>query len=195
MNGRYLAPEYFMYGKVTEKIDVYAFGVVLLELLSGKKPINTGCSKDQESLVMWVSSLAFLNYRLPISDHEMNTFTVNNFMLSWFQAKKILQEGKAKQLVDGSLGDDYDSDQMDRMILAATLCIQRAPHSRPRISIVWRSFQFLNLFKLFLYLLVSYFWCIVTRYRENRSWNFFKEMMMFSNGRDHKSVPPNVLMI
>lgn len=82
MNGRYLAPEYFMYGKVTEKIDVYAFGVVLLELLSGKKPINTGCSKDQESLVMWVSSLAFLNYRLPISDHEMNTFTVNNFMLS-----------------------------------------------------------------------------------------------------------------
>ncbi|XP_039117115.1 probable receptor-like serine/threonine-protein kinase At5g57670 [Dioscorea cayenensis subsp. rotundata] len=105
----YLAPEYFMYGKVTEKIDVYAFGVVLLELLSGKKPINTGCSKDQESLVMW--------------------------------AKKILQEGKAKQLVDGSLGDDYDSDQMDRMILAATLCIQRAPHSRPRISIVLKLLQ------------------------------------------------------
>ncbi|KAM0940553.1 putative protein kinase RLK-Pelle-RLCK-VI family [Dioscorea sansibarensis] len=105
----YLAPEYFMYGKVTEKIDVYAFGVVLLELLSGKKPINTGCSKDQESLVMW--------------------------------AKKILQEGKAKQLVDQSLGDDYNSDQTDRMILAASLCIRRAPHSRPRISIVLKLLQ------------------------------------------------------
>ena len=53
----YLAPEYFMYGKVTDKVDVYAFGVVLLELLSGRKPISSdGASpKGQESLVMWVS--------------------------------------------------------------------------------------------------------------------------------------------
>lgn len=51
----YLAPEYFMYGKVSEKMDVYSFGVVLLELLSGKKPIGFGTPKGQESLVMWVS--------------------------------------------------------------------------------------------------------------------------------------------
>lgn len=46
-----------MYGKVNEKIDVYAFGVVLLELISGRKPVSTGCPKGQESLVMWVSEL------------------------------------------------------------------------------------------------------------------------------------------
>lgn len=50
----YLAPEYFMYGKVSDKIDVYAFGVVLLELLSGKRPIGCHKAKGQESLVMWV---------------------------------------------------------------------------------------------------------------------------------------------
>jgi serine/threonine protein kinase len=55
-SGRYLAPEYFMHGRVTDKIDVYAFGVVLLELLSNRKPINNECPKGQESLVMWVSS-------------------------------------------------------------------------------------------------------------------------------------------
>ncbi|CAN1771336.1 Protein kinase STUNTED, partial [Linum perenne] len=35
----YLAPEYFMYGKVSDKIDVYSFGVVLLELITGREAI------------------------------------------------------------------------------------------------------------------------------------------------------------
>jgi serine/threonine protein kinase len=46
-----------MYGKVNEKIDVYAFGVVLLELISGRKPVCAGCPKGQESIVIWVSDL------------------------------------------------------------------------------------------------------------------------------------------
>lgn len=50
----YLAPEYFMYRKVSDTIDVYAFGVVLLELISGRKPISSETPKGQESLVMWV---------------------------------------------------------------------------------------------------------------------------------------------
>ncbi|KAK9167353.1 hypothetical protein Scep_002544 [Stephania cephalantha] len=53
----YLAPEYFMYGNVDDKVDVYAFGVVLLELLSGRKPISNEYPKGQESLVMWVLKL------------------------------------------------------------------------------------------------------------------------------------------
>ncbi|KAJ0840542.1 putative non-specific serine/threonine protein kinase [Helianthus annuus] len=38
-----------------EKIDVYAFGVVLLELLTGRKPISNGHPKGEESLVMWAN--------------------------------------------------------------------------------------------------------------------------------------------
>ncbi|KAK4424875.1 Receptor-like cytosolic serine/threonine-protein kinase RBK1 [Sesamum alatum] len=53
----YLAPEYFMHGKLNEKIDVYAFGVVLLELLSGRKSIDNGHPKGQESLVMWAKHI------------------------------------------------------------------------------------------------------------------------------------------
>lgn len=50
-----------MYGKVNNKIDVYAFGVVLLELLSGRKPISNDHPKGQESLVMWVCPLYWWN--------------------------------------------------------------------------------------------------------------------------------------
>lgn len=46
-----------MYGKVNDKIDVYAFGVVLLELLSGRKPISNEYPKGEESVVMWVCIL------------------------------------------------------------------------------------------------------------------------------------------
>ncbi|XP_044509531.1 pto-interacting protein 1-like [Mangifera indica] len=52
----YQAPEYMMYGKVDEKIDVYSYGVVLLELITGKEAIQTNQTK-RESLVLWARSL------------------------------------------------------------------------------------------------------------------------------------------
>nr|KYP70003.1 Serine/threonine-protein kinase PBS1 [Cajanus cajan] len=105
----YLAPEYFMYGKVNDKIDVYAFGVVLLELLSGRKPISSEYPKGQESLVMWVCP--------------------------------ILNSGKVLQLLDPSLGDKYDHEEMEKMVLAATLCIKRAPRARPQMSLISKLLQ------------------------------------------------------
>ncbi|CAM6069005.1 unnamed protein product [Sphagnum tenellum] len=53
----YLAPEYFMYGRVNDKTDVYSFGVVLLELITGRTPIDTTRPKGQENLVIWARSL------------------------------------------------------------------------------------------------------------------------------------------
>lgn len=37
----YLAPEYALYGQLTEKSDVYSFGIVILEIMSGKKALDT----------------------------------------------------------------------------------------------------------------------------------------------------------
>ncbi|XP_050235185.1 protein kinase STUNTED-like [Mercurialis annua] len=98
----YLAPEYFMYGKVSDKIDVYAFGVVLLELLSGRKPIGYQTPKGQESLVMW--------------------------------AKPIIDSGNVKGILDPNLDENLDEGQMQRMVLAANLCITRAARLRPKMS-------------------------------------------------------------
>ncbi|KAL5555576.1 hypothetical protein UlMin_037812, partial [Ulmus minor] len=42
----YMAPEYPLYGMITTKYDVYGFGVVILEIVSGKK--NAGHKFNQE---------------------------------------------------------------------------------------------------------------------------------------------------
>ncbi|KAJ6716951.1 hypothetical protein OIU74_009468 [Salix koriyanagi] len=68
----YLAPEYFMYGKISDKIDVYAFGVVLLELLSGRKPISSDNTKIQESLVMWAKPIIESGDAIGLVDPNLN---------------------------------------------------------------------------------------------------------------------------
>jgi serine/threonine protein kinase len=111
--GRYLAPEYFMHGKVSDKLDVYAFGVVLLELISGRKPVSAGGPRAKGSLVMWASS--------------------------------VIQGGKLMDLVDPSLPlADGDAGEVERMALAAALCIRRVHQHRPSMSNVTTSHHCLN---------------------------------------------------
>ncbi|KZV20238.1 Kinase protein with adenine nucleotide alpha hydrolases-like domain isoform 1 [Dorcoceras hygrometricum] len=99
----YLAPEYFMYGKVSDKIDVYAFGVVLLELLSGRKPIVLDTEKGQESLIMWARP------KLESGDF-----------------RSILDP-------DLALDDKGDGGQIQRMAQAARLCLTQAARLRPKM--------------------------------------------------------------
>ncbi|KAJ6845969.1 putative receptor protein kinase TMK1 [Iris pallida] len=82
----YLAPEYALTGKVSTKVDVYAYGVILMELISGRKAIDESAPDEDSHLVMAfrryiINKDKFLNYVDPSLDldaeaHE-NIFQVS----------------------------------------------------------------------------------------------------------------------
>ncbi|KVI01707.1 Concanavalin A-like lectin/glucanase, subgroup [Cynara cardunculus var. scolymus] len=94
----YFAPEYFMNGIVDEKTDVFSYGVLVLEIITGRQALDD----SQKSLVLW--------------------------------AKPLMEQNAIRELVDPSLGDDYNEHEMNRVILAASLCIEPTPALRPRMS-------------------------------------------------------------
>ncbi|KAK4483270.1 hypothetical protein RD792_010455, partial [Penstemon davidsonii] len=94
----YLPPEYFINGTVDEKTDVYAYGVLLLELLSGRPALD----EAHNSVVMW--------------------------------AKPLLISKSISELVDPSLDGVYDWEQMNRVVMVASLCIQQTSIERPQMS-------------------------------------------------------------
>lgn len=56
----YCAPDYAMTGQLTFKSDIYSFGVVLLEIITGRKAIDETRSGTEQNLVAWVSYFGFL---------------------------------------------------------------------------------------------------------------------------------------
>ncbi|KAM7476975.1 hypothetical protein LguiB_024218 [Lonicera macranthoides] len=68
----YVAPEYAMYGKLTEGSDVYSFGVVLLELLSGKKAIISMDEIKTCLLTDWAWSLVSKGSALDVIEENMS---------------------------------------------------------------------------------------------------------------------------
>lgn len=109
---RYLAPEYFNDGNITEKADIYAFGLVLLELITGQRTVELQCYKS-----------------------EHHSFSENIYPLPSLEAVNILKN--IHQLLDPSLHSHQHGNlpsEVQAMGQAAFLCLRQDPVSRPPMS-------------------------------------------------------------
>ncbi|KAK8596777.1 hypothetical protein V6N13_001383 [Hibiscus sabdariffa] len=107
----YLAPEYLDGGRITQKVDVYAFGVVLLELMTGQRMDDLQYYKGHNFLSDWFHPLAAVNS--------------NQIMTNIYQ------------LVDPCIASNKVQDcthQLQAMGRAAFLCLSHDPESRPPMS-------------------------------------------------------------
>ncbi|KAI9076701.1 hypothetical protein K1719_041341 [Acacia pycnantha] len=101
----YVAPEYGFGEDLSEKCDVYSFGVLLLVIVSGRRPLQVTGS--------------------PLSEfHKAN-------LLSW--ARHCARNGKLLDLVDQSI-KSLDKDQAVLCITVALLCLLKNPSRRPSMK-------------------------------------------------------------
>uniref|UniRef100_A0ACD5UEX8 Uncharacterized protein n=1 Tax=Avena sativa TaxID=4498 RepID=A0ACD5UEX8_AVESA len=70
----YLAPEYAMRGHMTEKVDVFAFGVVVLETLAGRPNYYTKADQGKVYIFEWVWELYEDNHPLDMLDPRLEEF-------------------------------------------------------------------------------------------------------------------------
>ncbi|XP_024545127.1 probable serine/threonine-protein kinase PBL7 isoform X1 [Selaginella moellendorffii] len=79
----YLAPEYAMTGHLTTKSDVYSYGIVLLELITGRLPVDAKRPPGQNVLVNWA---------LPrLTDREKLAQMVDPYLRSQYNMKELVQ--------------------------------------------------------------------------------------------------------
>ncbi|KAK1588936.1 hypothetical protein Q3G72_028782 [Acer saccharum] len=70
----YLAPEYAMRGHLTEKTDVFAFGVVALEVVSGRPNSDSSLDEEQVYLLEWAWHLHENNQEAELVDSRLPEF-------------------------------------------------------------------------------------------------------------------------
>ncbi|KAM6544164.1 hypothetical protein CsatB_008611 [Cannabis sativa] len=119
----YLAPEYVEGGEITHKVDVYAFGLVLLELMTGRRIRELQHANEELFLADWLTPLA--------------TMESSYYQLLDPTLAVISTSDQSSTTSTTSTTTDFLR-QLDAMGRAASLCLRRDPDSRPQMSKVLR---------------------------------------------------------
>ncbi|KAL9328035.1 hypothetical protein ACSQ67_003038 [Phaseolus vulgaris] len=103
----YMAPEYLAHGQLTEKADVYSFGVLLLEMVTGRQNNRSKVSEYSDSLV----TVAWKHFQAGTAEQL-------------FDPNLVLQEDHNSEVKDEIL----------RVVHIGLLCTQEVPSLRPIMS-------------------------------------------------------------
>ncbi|KAL3646993.1 hypothetical protein CASFOL_009165 [Castilleja foliolosa] len=107
----HIAPEYLSTGKSSEKTDVFGYGIMLLEIVTGQRAIDFSRLEEEDDVLLL--------------DH----------------VKKLQREKRLDAIVDRNLNREYNIQEVEMMIQVALLCTQSSPDDRPAMSEVVRMLE------------------------------------------------------
>ncbi|XP_048232721.1 probable LRR receptor-like serine/threonine-protein kinase At5g10290 isoform X2 [Ricinus communis] len=107
----HIAPEYLSTGKSSERTDVFGYGIMLLELVTGQRAIDFSRLEEEDDVLLL--------------DH----------------VKKLEREKRLDAIVDRNLNKNYNIQEVEMMIQVALLCTQPSPEERPAMSEVVRMLE------------------------------------------------------
>ncbi|KAH7689696.1 Non-specific serine/threonine protein kinase protein [Dioscorea alata] len=107
----YMAPEYLEHGLISPKLDVFSFGVVLLEILSGKEAVSL---REKEG------------------GEEKEQVLLSTRIGPMLSAENVQSE--LRDFIDPCLADEYPFDLAYAMAQLAMRCVARDPSSRPDMT-------------------------------------------------------------
>ncbi|KAF3327322.1 Proline-rich receptor-like protein kinase PERK3 [Carex littledalei] len=102
----YMAPESVRTGKFTNKSDVYSYGVMLLELITGRKPIMDSAPRMDQGLVNWARQ----------------------------RLRRATKGDTFDELIDPWLETNYDQYDMTRLIHCASAAVRESARMRPQMG-------------------------------------------------------------
>eukprot|EP01018_Ginkgo_biloba_P034445 Gb_39742 [translate_table: standard] len=104
----YMAPEYVANGIVSQKTDVFAFGVILLELLSGHEPVR---------------------FEFNVANRQYKRTSLIETLNSILSEAECI--GKLRTWIDLRLKDSFPVDCAEKVARLASSCVDTDPNSRP----------------------------------------------------------------
>ncbi|PKA55984.1 putative serine/threonine-protein kinase [Apostasia shenzhenica] len=118
----YVAPEYASTGMLNERSDVYSFGILIMEIISGRTPVDYSRPPGEVDS-MKVPSVSFL------LSNEIGLL-VN--LVEWL--KNMVGERRSEEIVDPKMLEKPSSKALKRALLVALRCVDPDALKRPKMG-------------------------------------------------------------